>query len=119
MCYITTAVCGSLDKPDDCNELVTMRQFRDKWLHIQMFGKTDIDEYYRNAPHICTVIDQSENPKKIYKMIYETYVLPCVILFNGGDSLGCYKMYKAMVSYLQNKYLDNNPHYEQCADIGV
>ena len=31
-CYITTAVCKSLNKPDDCYELNLLREYRDQYL---------------------------------------------------------------------------------------
>ena len=32
ICFITTAVCAYLGKPDDCDELNKLRNFRDTWL---------------------------------------------------------------------------------------
>ena len=31
-CYITTAVCRSMDKADNCYELTTLREYRDGYL---------------------------------------------------------------------------------------
>ncbi|MDD2981362.1 MAG: hypothetical protein PHN80_15520, partial [Hespellia sp.] len=32
LCYVTTAVCRSMNKPDDCYELTMLREYRDKYL---------------------------------------------------------------------------------------
>ena len=45
MCFITSAVCLSSGKPDDCEELRVMRTFRDMWLRKQPFGEAEIDDY--------------------------------------------------------------------------
>ncbi len=51
-CFITTAVCLSMGKADDCEELIAMRLFRDKWLQNQPDGAELIEDYYRTAPAI-------------------------------------------------------------------
>jgi len=104
LCFITAAVCGSLGKPDDCEELTAMRRFRDEWLRAQPFGEKDTEDYYQDAPAICAAIDQAEDHADIYKMIFQKYILVCVTAFQAGDSLGCYRTYKSMVADLQEKY---------------
>jgi hypothetical protein len=105
MCFITTAVCDSLGKYDDCDELMTMRRFRDEWLRTQSFGKSDIDDYYRTAPAICDAIDRDGKCDEIYRMLYDKFILPCVTLFKAGNSLDCYKMYKTMVNTMKEAYI--------------
>lgn len=46
-CYITTAVCGSFGKSDDCYELTMFRDFRDSWLRRQEDGKEIIPNIMR------------------------------------------------------------------------
>ena len=45
LCFITTAVCKYLGKPDDCFELTALRDFRDNWLAEQAGGAEEIHEY--------------------------------------------------------------------------
>ncbi len=73
-CFITTAVCGSLNKPDDCDELMTMRWYRDKIKAEDEGMATLIREYYRVAPQIVNKIDNSKNAEMIYKELWENQV---------------------------------------------
>ena len=51
-CYITTAVCQSLNKGDNCEELVLLRGYRDGYLMGLPGGQRVIQEYYDVAPTI-------------------------------------------------------------------
>lgn len=61
LCFITTAVCDSFGKADDCYELTAFRNFRDKWLVNQADGKNLIAEYYNIAPKIVEKINSLSN----------------------------------------------------------
>ena len=56
LCFITTAVCQELGKPDNCAELTAFRAFRDGYLASQPDGEALIHEYYNIAPGIVTCI---------------------------------------------------------------
>ena len=43
-CFLTTAVCEYLGKADDCEELTTLRDYRDQWLAKQPGGVELIEE---------------------------------------------------------------------------
>ena len=60
LCYITTAVCASLGKPDDCYELNLMRRYRDEYLVNQKGGEEIVAEYYDIAPTIVNRINRME-----------------------------------------------------------
>ena len=49
-CYLTSACIAARGLPDDCEELMTLRIFRDKWLKLQPGGIEEIAEYYSTAP---------------------------------------------------------------------
>lgn len=103
-CFITTAVCETLSKRDDCHELTSMRSFRDNWLKKQPCGETEIQKYYAIAPKIVETINAHENAGEIYSEICERYVVPCVELTDKGENAACYELYKAMIENLQQKY---------------
>ncbi|GEM_PF-1321020 len=104
-CFITTAVCDSFGKADDCYELTMFRSFRDNWLLNQTNGKDLIDEYYRIAPRIVDKINQLSDSKKIYFDIWEQYLKPCLSYIEKKDYLLCTEKYVEMVQGLKNKYL--------------
>ena len=104
-CYITTAVCGCFNKPDDCYELTMFRRFRDNWLLKQADGMELIGEYYNTAPKIVECIDASPDATAIYRGIWDEYLLPCLASIEGGDFEGCKSQYTQMVNHLKAQFL--------------
>ena len=104
-CFITTAVCDSFGKADDCYELTAFRNFRDKWLALQEDGKNLIAEYYDVAPKIVEKINSLSNSAEIYKNIWTDYLSECLKSIEDGDNLNCKKIYVEMVNTLKEKFL--------------
>ena len=67
-CFITTAVCQTFNKSDDCYELTMFRSFRDNWLREQPDGEGLISEYYDIAPKIVSKINNFAEANQIYRM---------------------------------------------------
>lgn len=107
-CYITTAVCRSLGKPDDCYELTTLRNYRDTYL-LGSGGSTDIvNEYYNIAPTIVKRIDRQENADEIYCAIWKEYLRPCIQMIEQGEYEDCRTRYIEMVNDLRGRFLHRN-----------
>lgn len=104
-CFITTAVCDSFGKSDDCYELTTFRKFRDSWLAAQPDGKSLIAEYYTIAPQIVDKINCLADSAQVYQMIWQKYLEPCLRFIRSGDNLSCKNKYVEMVRALKAKYL--------------
>ncbi len=104
-CYITTAVCESLHKPDDCYELMSFRQFRDGWLTRQPGGERLIGEYYAIAPAIVQSIDAHDDAKAIYLSIWSEYLAPCLGMIEKGRFQECQETYQQMVYRLKRKFI--------------
>ena len=100
-CFITTAVCQTFRKPDDCYELTMFRSFRDTWLTKQPDGKKLISEYYAVAPDIVKKIDDSEYPDRVYQKIWELYLSPCLHYLEEGKYEECKNLYVEMVTQLK------------------
>jgi tetratricopeptide (TPR) repeat protein len=105
-CFITTAVCGYLGKPDNCYELTAFRDFRDNWLIHQPDGKAIVDEYYLVAPSIVTRIDKSVEKDAVYSDIWNKYLLPCLRFIENGEMENCRVKYIEMVENLKNTWED-------------
>lgn len=105
LCYITTAVCRSLDKPDDCYELTLLRNYRDQYLLESKEGMDTVNEYYNIAPTIVKRIDRQEDSASIYAGIWQDYLSPCVHLIEEGKEKECQMLYSDMVRKLEKKYL--------------
>lgn len=104
-CYITTAVCRSLDKPDDCYELTLLRDYRDEYLLNSDAGTDMVKEYYNIAPTIVKRIDREECSSEIYAGIWQNYLSPCIQLIEAKKKEECRELYKDMVHSLEKKYL--------------
>ena len=104
LCFITTAVCKSMNKPDDCYELRTLRAYRDQYLLQECQEQELVDEYYRIAPDIVKDIDRQPSCDIIYKNILEEYIQPCIQLIEEGENEACKELYIKMVRTLQEKY---------------
>ena len=103
-CFITTAVCLTLGKPDSCEEVSAMRLFRDKWLREQPDGPAMIEEYYKVAPDIVAEIDKQMERQAIYGRIYDEYIKPCVEKVKAGCYEECNTIYTTMVNRLKSAY---------------
>lgn len=103
-CYITTAVCETFGKPDDCYELTILRNYRDSYLAAQEDGEEVIREYYDLAPTIVKHINQQGNSAEIYRGIWDTYLNPCIHMIETGDNDSCKELYIKMVRTLEEQY---------------
>lgn len=103
-CYITTAVCQSFGKADDCYELCVFRNFRDNWLKRQSNGSNLIDEYYRTAPRIVEMIDSDTNANFIYENIWNKYLRRCMKYIETEQFEKCRDLYIEMVNTMKEKY---------------
>ena len=105
LCFITTAVCSSLGKGDDCAELNTLRAFRDGWLSETSDGKAKICEYYLFAPMIVSAIDRSDDSQAVYSEIWKNHLSPCLETLNAGKPQKCASQYEKMILELERKWL--------------
>lgn len=103
-CFVTTAVCDSFGKADDCYELTAFRKFRDGWLSVQPDGKSLIAEYYAIAPRIVANINRLADAKEIYKSIWQKYLAPCLRFIERGDNISCKNKYVDMIRELKKIY---------------
>ena len=103
-CYITTAVCETFGKPDNCYELNLFRTFRDTYLASSTEGEAVIDEYYNVAPTIVKHISRRKDSREIYQKIWDTYLDPCMHMIEQGEDEACQKLYTQMVKDLEKEY---------------
>ena len=103
-CYITTAVCTTQGKPDDCYELTLLRDYRDGYLASLEDGEQLITKYYDVAPTIVRHINERSDSDQIYNQIWEDYLSPCIHLIEDGQNEECKVLYMQMVYDLQDAY---------------
>lgn len=83
-CFLTTACTMALDLPDDCDELTTLRRFRDNYMLTFEEGRAEVKEYYAVAPEVVKAISARPNALAIYRRIFDEIVSPCVKLIKQG-----------------------------------
>ena len=103
-CFLTTACIRAKNLPDDCDELQTIRYFRDGWLKKQAEGPALTEEYYTVAPKIVEAVNQSEDASAVWNRLYEELVLPCVWLIKVGKMEDALYLYKTWFTKLKEQY---------------
>jgi hypothetical protein len=107
-CFITTAVCEYLGKPDDCFELTTFRNFRDMWMRLRPGGNEMVRMYYKAAPRLVKEINASPDKDEIYKIIREEYLNPCLGFIRDREYERCRDRYMEMVFMLMETFPDED-----------
>jgi hypothetical protein len=103
-CFLTTACVKSKQLPDDCEELQTLRSFRDKHLKSSEEGKRLIAHYYEIAPGIVEKINALDNSKVIYDFMYNTLVLNTIELIDSGNNQAAIQYYKEYTESLETLF---------------
>jgi hypothetical protein len=93
ICFLTTACCEHKGLPDDCEELTTLRNFRDTFV-----PKDLIEEYYRIAPNICVKL---QGDRDTLDKVYEA-VRSCVEDIKANRKWSALIKYRNMVNALKN-----------------
>ena len=97
LCFITTAICESEGKADDCRELMILRKFRDEFMITDSERKKLVEEYYRIAPDIVRSIKELKNSKQIFEMLKDDFIIPCILLIEKGCGECAMQRYRAMI----------------------
>lgn len=93
-CFITTAVCEATGKPDDCEELTVLREFRDSYVTSQY--PELLEQYYREAPGLVEALKQqaSLNKQWYWNHLYVRYIKPAVEFIKAGDNHSALAVYR-------------------------
>lgn len=110
LCFVTTAVCCGLHKPNNCREIALMKQYRDEYLFRQADGEMLIKEYYDIAPTIVKRISQDASPEEKYLYLWNNYISKCVALVEKQENEKCKQLYVEMMSELKEKYMVTDRH---------
>ncbi|WP_379968301.1 tetratricopeptide repeat protein [Ectobacillus sp. sgz5001026] len=103
-CFLTTATCVALDKPDNCEEIMAYKAYRDNNLVKDADGKKLIIEYYRIAPLLVEAINAKANAKEIYVSLYNKYIKVGYSYLQKKDMRQAKKTYIYMVKELCKEY---------------
>lgn len=103
-CFITSAVCTALNKPDDCEELTALRAYRDQSKEASPAIARLIAEYYRVAPLIVSIIDKDEHAPIIYQNLWDNDISVTYHLVKEGKYREATLRYIDMTIRLCNQY---------------
>lgn len=103
-CIITSAACAALHKPDDCDELNTLRAYRDKMKSENPLIAALIEEYYRVAPELVQKISSEVDAENIFSKLWQNSIAETYNLIQEGKNHAATALYIDMVQGLCNKY---------------
>lgn len=101
-CFITTAVCEVLGYSDDCEILLTLRNFREKYLKTTKEGRAILQEYDQIGPIISYYLRKEPMIDSI--ILTTKYIIPCVDLIKKQKYFAAVLLYISMVQSLKEKY---------------
>lgn len=105
-CFVTTATCKFLEIADSTSILNDFRAFRDTWLANQHNGNKYIEQYYLIAPEVVRKINNSQNKKTIYYLLWNNF------LYEIHQNILIQKNHNAFYKYLDMlAWLKNNELY--------
>lgn len=107
-CFITTAVCEIYKLPDDCEELQTLRAFRDTYMQEHESRKVLVEQYYREAPGIVAKFKQlrSDRQRAIAFVLMNDYIYPAIHFIRREQNEVALGIYTAMFSYISRRVLE-------------
>ena len=103
-CFISTTVCDILNKEDNCNELETLRAFRDNKLLKNKVWSRLVDEYYIIAPPISEKINNSVNSKEISQKVMDKYIKKVLVAIEKGNDSKAIEIYENMIVFLREHF---------------
>lgn len=98
LCYITTACVKALNLPDDCDELQTLRKFRDEYMLADPERATLVAEYYDSAPEIVEKLNKLPASEGLYREIFNEFIVTSVDAIKQGDNERALELYKEGVA---------------------
>lgn len=100
-CFVTSAICDVLGKPDDCYELNVMREFRDTYVKFLPEGGKLIDEYYLKAPKYVAIINSHLEKKQFLTQLYQDYLQPGIAAIENREKEKVLNIYRDMLDTVE------------------
>lgn len=96
-CYITTAVCETLNLPDDCEPLRILRRYRDRYMKADPARRALVAEYYRTAPAIAAKIKTRKDSREFAERLYCEFIHPAIVSIRRGYYGRALTIYRALI----------------------
>jgi len=104
-CFLSTAVCTTLGKSDNCYELAILRQLRDTYMQRTPGRRSEVERYYKIAPRIVNSVEKSDDPTAVWQGLAEDHILPIIAIAQKGDFPMAHRLYRCMVLEMERKWL--------------
>jgi len=104
-CFLTSACVFHKGLPDNCQELMVLRNLRETVMKPNSDFNQLILEYAVIAPKMLTKIDIAANKDEIFEIIYSNLVLPAVKLVGEGKDNEAIAYYRDFVEEMKCLYL--------------
>ena len=85
---------------DDCEELKTLRRFRDTYLLASREGEKEVADYYAHSPRVLEKIRSEANSKETLRRIYHELVVPTVKMIHRKEYAAAHAHYRTFVQDL-------------------
>jgi len=92
-CFMTATMVKALDKPRDCSELESFRNFMDNWLIHRPLGKSIIDFYRSMTPAILEKLEKREDSEAFYFQLWNVYLSPCLEAIQSDNNHRALRIY--------------------------
>jgi hypothetical protein len=103
-CFLSTACVVAHGLPDNCEELQTLRLFRDSYLNRSVTGRTAVFRYYLIAPAICKAIYSHDNSRELFCQIYRDLVVKSLQLINNTQYRAAFEHYRDYTLELAERF---------------
>ena len=102
-CFLTTAAVEHMGHNDNGQLLNTLRDFRDTYMRKNKESSKDVAWYYENAPKIVKALDEHPDAKKIYRKMYNRFIMPSYLAIKMGKDEVAYGLYKKGINFAKNE----------------
>lgn len=103
LCFLTTACVEYMGLDDYCDELLTLRRFRDKHMMTNVDGAMKVMWYYDNAPTIVRNLKARNDAKEVFCEMFRDYIKPSVDAIDAGDMKLAEEIYERGVRFSAEK----------------
>ncbi|OQY92673.1 MAG: hypothetical protein B6D37_13640 [Sphingobacteriales bacterium UTBCD1] len=103
-CFITTACVTERGLADDCDELTTLRRFRENYMRNTVQGRKLLNEYGTLGPDVVSAISKCANRSEIYDYLYRYMIVPAVAMIKGGEYQQAADWYEGFSLQLKRNY---------------